>query len=90
MTLPTARAKQLALRYYVKRFPTLNIFQAVRNTETARTTSKWVRAALSANGEEAVHDLKLMDKSTFSKSDVETVMKALETLSKFADKGMVK
>jgi hypothetical protein len=33
---------------------------------------------LSSNEEEAVHDLKLMDKSTFMKSDVATVMKALE------------
>jgi hypothetical protein len=31
-----------------------------------------------------------MDKSTLLKSDVATVMKALEALSKFADKGMVK
>jgi hypothetical protein len=31
-----------------------------------------------------------MDKSTFLRSDVAPVMKALETLSKFADKGTVK
>jgi hypothetical protein len=31
-----------------------------------------------------------MVKSTFSKTDVALAMKALETLSKFADKGMVK
>jgi hypothetical protein len=37
-----------------------------------------MRAVLISN-EEAVQDLKLMDKSMFMKSDVETVMKALET-----------
>jgi hypothetical protein len=78
MRLPTARARQLALRYYVNRFPTLKTFQAVRNTATGRGTSKWMRAVLISN-EEAVQDLKLMDKSMFMKSDVETVMKALET-----------
>jgi hypothetical protein len=45
-------------------------FQAERKTETGRTTSKWLRTALTANEEEALQDLKLMDKSTFSKSDV--------------------
>jgi DNA invertase Pin-like site-specific DNA recombinase len=63
--LPTARAIQRALRYYVNRFPTLNTFQAVINTETGRTTGTWVRTALSGNEEEAFQDLKLMDKSTF-------------------------
>jgi hypothetical protein len=45
---------------------------------------------LISNEEEAVPDQKLMDKSTFTRGDVSTVMKALETLSKFAHKGMVK
>jgi hypothetical protein len=64
MRLPTARARQLALRYYVTRFPTLNAFHVVTNMETRRTTSKWVRTVLSSNEEEAVQDLMLMDKST--------------------------
>jgi hypothetical protein len=55
-----------------------------------RTTTKWVRTALNENEEKAVQDLKLRDKSTFLKSDMATVMNALETLSKFADKGMAK
>jgi hypothetical protein len=37
-----------------------------------------------------VHDLKLMDKLTFMKSDVATVMTVLETQSKFADNVMAK
>jgi hypothetical protein len=90
MRLPTARARQLALRYYVNRFPTLNTFQAERKTATGRTTSKSMRTALSANEEEAVQDLKPMDNSTCLKRELATVMTALETLSKFADKGMVK
>jgi hypothetical protein len=89
MRLTTERARKIALRYYVKRFPTLNTFQGVRNTETGRMTSKWVRTVLSLN-KEAVECLKLMDKSAFLRSDVATVMKALETLSKFAYQGMVK
>jgi hypothetical protein len=40
--------------------------------------------------EESVQDLKLMKQSKFRKSDVSTAMTALETLRKFADKGMVK
>jgi hypothetical protein len=35
-----AMSLSLALRYYVNRFPTLSALQAVRNTETGRTTSK--------------------------------------------------
>jgi hypothetical protein len=50
-----------------------------------RTTSKSMRTALSANEEEAVQDLKPMDNSTCLKRELATVMKALETLSKFAD-----
>jgi hypothetical protein len=42
-----------------------------------------------SNDEEAVQDAMLMTKSTFMKSEVSTVMKALATLSNFADKGMV-
>jgi hypothetical protein len=78
MKLPAARARQMVLSY-VSRFLTLNTIQAVRNPATGRTTSKWVRAVLSSN-EEAVQDVKLMNKSTFTKSDVSTATKALETL----------
>jgi hypothetical protein len=68
MSLPTARARQLALRYYVNRLSTLNTFQAARNTEAARTTSNWVRTVLSSNEEEAVQDLKLMHKSSLCRA----------------------
>jgi hypothetical protein len=87
--LTIARTRQVALRYYVSRFPTLNMFQAVRIPATRRTTSKWVRTKLSSNEEEAVRDLKIENKSTFMTSDVSTVVKTLETRRKFADKEMV-
>jgi hypothetical protein len=48
-----------------------------------------VRGVLTSNEEEAAQDLKVMDKSTFMKSDVATVMKVLATLCRFADKGTV-
>jgi hypothetical protein len=62
----------------------------VRNTETGWTTSKGVWTALSAKEEGVVLDLKLMEKLTVWKTNMATVMKALETLSKFEDKGMVR
>jgi hypothetical protein len=44
---------------------------------------------LSTNEEEEVQDLTLKNKSTFMKSDLSTLTKALEKQSKFADKGMM-
>jgi hypothetical protein len=57
--------------------------------ETGRATSKRVRTVLSSN-EEAVRESKVKDTLTFLRSEVSTVTKALETLSRFADKGIVK
>jgi glutamyl/glutaminyl-tRNA synthetase len=88
--LPTTRARQPALRYYVNRFPTFYHFQAVRNAAAGRTTSKRVRTVLSSIEEEAVQDLKVMDKLTLKKREVAPVVKALETPSTFVHKGMLK
>jgi hypothetical protein len=79
----------VGIRYDVNQYPKLNVFQAVRNTETARTTSTWVRTVLISNEEEAVQDQKPIDKSKFTRGDVSTVMKALVALSNFVHKGMV-
>jgi hypothetical protein len=65
--LPTTRARQPALRYYVNRFPTFYHFQAVRNAAAGRTTSKRVRTVLSSIEEKAIQDLKVMDKLTFKR-----------------------
>jgi hypothetical protein len=42
----------------------------------------------SSTKEEAVQDLMLMNKSTLLKSEVSTMLKALATLTNFADNGM--
>jgi hypothetical protein len=49
-----------------------------------------VRIVLSSNEEDEIQDPKLMNNSTFMKSEVVQAMKALETLSRFAYKGIVK
>jgi hypothetical protein len=59
----------------------------MRNTETGWMTSKWVRTAEFKRGggpRSEVHG-----QIDVLNSDVATVMKGLETLSKFAEKGMV-
>jgi hypothetical protein len=91
MRLPTASARHIALGYYVNRFPSSNAIHAVRNPATARRVSKWVRTWLRSNEKEADQYLTVMNKSTIPTSDVSTTaIKALETLSTFADNGPVK
>jgi hypothetical protein len=62
----------------------------VRNTATGWTTNRWERTVLSSNEEEADLDLKLLDKIDVYEERCGNGDEALETVRKFADKGMLR